>query len=350
MLADPQQRFATRLLDIYTGSILTQLIDIGHRTDLFETLALGPGSCHQISARAGLQERYVREWLGAMATAGIVCYDIITGTYALTPAHAPLLTGQTARNVAPRSRVLNSLSQHVAGLSDCFRHGGGIPYVAYQPEFTHAMHLAHCLAYDEHLVNAYVDAVNGLRSRLHQGIDVLDIGCGTGHVLNLLARAFPHSTFHGYDVAAEAIALARSQAETMRLSNVTFVTRDAAALPSEPRFDLIIALDAIHHQHAPAAVLRRIHQALAPGGIFLMVEHDFSSHLAENLDNPLAPLYYGLSVMHCLTVSLAEGGAGLGIMWGRQAAIQALAEAGFTQVEVLQTPRPQNCMFVCRQA
>lgn len=186
--------------------------------------------------------------------------------------------------------------------------------------------------------------LNGIAMPAVELIKVGDVyAVRAGNVLNLLARAFPSSTFHGYNVATEAIALARSEAETTRLS-------DGATLPPEPRFDLIIALDAIHHQHAPAAVLRRIHQALAPGGIFLMVEHDFSSHLAENLDNPLAPLYYGLSVMHCLTVSLAEGGAGLGIMWGRQAAIQALAEAGFTQVEVLQTPRPQNCMFVCRQA
>ena len=135
----------------------------------------------------------------------------------------------------------------------------------------------------------------------------------------------------------------------MGLPNVHFEVRDIADLPAEDQFDLILAFDAIHDQARPETVLRAIAQALAPDGIFFMVEHAFSSDLARNLENPFAPMYYSLSTMHCLTVSLAEGGAGLGAMWGKEAARQMLARAGFGLVTVVPSPRPQNAIFICRK-
>jgi SAM-dependent methyltransferase len=125
--------------------------------------------------------------------------------------------------------------------------------------------------------------------------------------------------------------------------------RDVTALPGDARFDLITAFDAIHDQREPEAVLRSVQRALAPGGTFLMIEFKFASELEDNLENPFAPLYYGISLMHCTTVSLAAGGPGLGAVWGERLAREMLAAAGFTQIDVLDTPRPQNCLFVCRR-
>ena len=115
-----------------------------------------------------------------------------------------------------------------------------------------------------------------------------------------------------------------------------------------PRFDVITAFDAVHDQRSPQEVLRRVRAALAPGGVFVMVDAKFSSHLAANVGNPLAALCYAISLLYCTPVGLGGGGAGLGAMWGTELARQMLAQAGFSQVQMLDSPRPQNCIFVCR--
>ena len=111
---------------------------------------------------------------------------------------------------------------------------------------------------------------------------------------------------------------------------------------------MITAFDAVHDQRSPQEVLRRVRAALAPGGVFVMVDAKFSSHLAGNVGNPLAALCYAISLMYCTPVGLGGGGAGLGAMWGTELAGQMLAEAGFSRVEMLDSPRPQNCIYVCR--
>jgi 2-polyprenyl-3-methyl-5-hydroxy-6-metoxy-1,4-benzoquinol methylase len=165
---------------------------------------------------------------------------------------------------------------------------------------------------------------------------VADIGCGSGHAINLMARAFPASRFAGYDIAEEGIRAAHAEAEAMGLRNARFEVRDVTALDLHGRFDLITAFDAIHDQAHPAQVLAGIAGALRPGGIFLMVDIRASSNLEENLDLPMAPFLYTASTMHCMTVSLALAGDGLGTMWGEQTARRMLADAGFTSVRVEQ--------------
>jgi SAM-dependent methyltransferase len=247
------------------------------------------------------------------------------------------------------SRIVTLLAGHVPGVADCFRGGGGVPYGAYRPEFTEVMDDIWRRVYDEQLVGGFLPSVSGLPERLTAGMRVADIGCGTGHAINLMARAFPTSTFVGYDLAEDAIAQARAEAEAMDLANARFEVLDVAELPSEPRFDLIAAFDAIHDQVDPQTVLRRTYGALEPGGILYMVEFKFASDVGANVANPFAPLYYGVSTLHCMTVSLAGGGAGLGAVWGLEVARKLLAEAGFGHVEVVDTPRPQNYAFVCRK-
>jgi ubiquinone/menaquinone biosynthesis C-methylase UbiE len=165
--------------------------------------------------------------------------------------------------------------------------------------------------------------------------------------MNILAREYPRSTFVGYDIGEDASDAARKEAQQMELPNSTFEVVDVGNLNGEPKFDVITAFDAIHDQKAPDAVLRGVSRTLEPGGTFLMIEFKFSSQLEENIGNPFAPMYYGFSLMHCMPVSLAVEGAGLGAVWGEQTARKILAEAGFRNVKVVDTPRPQNCIFVC---
>ena len=223
----------------------------------------------------------------------------------------------------------------------------GIPYSAYRPVFTKCQDDVWRRTYDHQLVSGFIGAVEGLPEALSQGIRVLDIGCGTGHVINILAREFPESQFYGYDIAEDGIESARTEAKKMGLSNTTFDVADVTNLPSQTKFDLITAFDAIHDQKSPDIALRGIYRALAPKGTFLMIEFKFSSQVEDNVKNPFAPIYYGISLMHCMPVSLAVGGKGLGAVWGEQTARQFLADAGFKTVKVIDTPRPQNCIFVC---
>jgi SAM-dependent methyltransferase len=344
------QAFARRLLEVFTGSALTKLVSLGYRTGLFEAAAQGPATCAQLADRAGLDERYVREWLGAMVTGGFFAYDPAGGRYSFPAEHAALLTGHAARNLAPMSEIVESFGAVAPELERCFRTGGGVPYAAFRPQFTDRMDDLWRRIYDEQLLDGFVATVPGLTDRLAAGARVLDVGCGTGHAVNLMAKAYPRSRFVGYDIAADAIEQAERERVELAVPNARFAVLDVTQLPTDPPFDVITAFDAIHDQVAPDVVLRRIHDALRPDGLFVMIDFKFSSRLERNLANPFAPLYYAISVMHCMTVSLAEGGAGLGTVWGEELASKMLAEAGFVSVEVLDAPRPQNCIYVCTRA
>jgi SAM-dependent methyltransferase len=342
------KQFGAKMLGLFTGSMLTKMVEIGYDTGLFEASRAGPATSEELAQRAGLKERYVREWLGAMTSGGIYRYDAATRHYELPEEHAALLTGATAQNLSPHARMIEHFGSHLTKLKTCFREGGGIPYSAYRPVFTQCMDDVWRRIYDQMLVPGFIGAVPRLADTLDRGVSVLDVGCGTGHAINILARRFPKSRFAGYDIGQDAIDAARKEASEMGLANARFEVHDVAELPAEPKFDLITAFDAIHDQRDPDAVLRGVRRSLAAGGLFLMVDFKFSSRLEDNIGNPFAALYYGTSLMHCMPVSLAVGGKGLGTVWGEQTAREMLRAAGFGSIDVLDTPRPQNYMFVCR--
>jgi SAM-dependent methyltransferase len=345
------ERFASRLYELCTGGLLALMIDLGHRTGLFEAAAGGPATSQQLADRAGLQERYVREWLGALTTGGIFAYDPAGRRYTLPPAHAACLTGSTSMSLAPISQLNTHLGKHLHQVASAFRHGGGVPYSEFRPEFTEIMDGLNRGLFDELLLDGILTAAAGLTGRLRDGIGVADLGCGTGHAVNLMAGAYPASSFVGYDLASDAIERARAEAEEVGLANTRFEVADVARLPTSPGFDLICAFDAIHDQVDPAAVLRWAHDALRPGGILLILDLKASTRLEDNIGNPLAPWIYSVSTLHCLTVSLAHGGPGLGAAWGEQLARQLLADAGFMEVEVRDVPKdPLGCIYVCRPA
>lgn len=342
-------KFRERIGDIYTGAALTLMIDLGFRTGLWEALATGPATSTQLAERAGLNERYVREWLGSVTSGGIVDFTPSTCIYALPPEHAASLTGDGGSNRAVNAPLLTYLGKHVDAVSAAFKNGGGVPYSNYRPEFTTLMDQRFRREYNEWLFDGYIRTVPGLEERLVSGIKVCDVGCGTGHNLNLMAAAYPASTFTGFDIAADAIDLARSEASAMGLTNVRFAVEDATAFPVGLLFDMVTTFDAIHDQANPQGALDQIAEHLAPGGIYLMIDIKASSHLENNLENPLSPYLYAVSTMHCMTVSLAAGGAGLGTVWGRELALEMLAKAGLDDVEILDSSNPTNCIYVCRR-
>ena len=329
------------------GAAVTVMLEIGRRVGLFETMAkMGPATSAVIAERAGLDERYVREWLAAMTCGGIVEYAAAERTFRLPREHASALTGSSTRNLTSMVEMFPLMNRVVPDVADAFRTGAGVPYSAYQPDFTGLMDRRSRPRFDELLLSAYLGKPEGVVARLEAGIRVADVGCGSGHGVALMARRFPKSTFVGYDISEEGIAEGRAAA--YGLDNASFVVQDVAKLEAPAPFDLVTAFDAIHDQADPAGVLQRIRQALAPGGIFLMVDVYASTELADNIGAPMAPYLYTMSTMHCMSVSLAAGGPGLGTAWGHQLATRMLREAGFSEVQLFERIDPANSLYVAR--
>ena len=339
------EEFAGKLIGIIAGSLTTTLIDIGRRTSLFELAAQGPATSQELADRGGLHERYVREWLAAMATAGIVEYDPGNERFWLPVEHAALLTGDTYDNLTGLVYLVQSISKQGEAVARCFTEGGGVPWDAYAPEIHEVMDVLWRPMYRDLAVQHYLPLAPGLVESLEQGIRVADVACGTGNLASTLARRFPDSTFVGFDQDPVGVALATERHAD--LPNLSFEVADAAELAADEPFDAVLIFNAVHDQARPLEVLQSVRQVLKPGGTFLMNEPRISSVLADNIETPETSIIYAISLLHCMTVSLAEGGAGLGTAWGEQVARQLLEDAGFGPVEVHDAEGdPTNAIFV----
>ena len=329
------EEFAARVMSTIDSASLAILLSIGHQTGLFDAMAGLPSSTSsQIADAAGLNERYVREWLGGMTVGQIVEYDPDAGTYTLPPERAALLTRQAGPdNLARTAQFIPMLGEVEQKVIGCFRTGGGLSYSEY-PRFHAVMAEESGEVVDAALVDVILPFAAGLPERLRAGADVADFGCGSGHAVNVMARAFPASRFTGVDFSDEGLAVGAEEAAGLGLANATFDRHDLADMDVTEAYDVITAFDAIHDQAQPDRVLRNIYRALRPGGVFLMVDIKASSQLEDNVGVPLATYLYTVSTMHCMSVSLAFGGAGLGTAWGRQLALSMLSDAGFKDVRV----------------
>jgi ubiquinone/menaquinone biosynthesis C-methylase UbiE len=346
------EAFAGQMINILNGASLTLMVSVGHQTGLFDTMAgLAPSTSEQIAGAAGLNERYVREWLGAMVTGRIVEYDPTKGTYHLPPEHAASLTRAAGpNNLGAFAQFFPEMGLVEQQVVHSFRNGGGAPYSSF-PRFQELMREESAQVFDATLIDVTLPLVPGLVEKLRAGIDVADVGCGAGHAVNLMARAFPNSRFVGYDFSDEGIGFARAEAKELGLSNARFEVQDAAQLDGAEQFDAVTVFDAIHDQAQPRKVLKNIYAMLRPGGVFLCVDVAASSHLHENMEHPLGPFLYTVSTMHCMTVSLALDGEGLGTVWGEQKARELLAEAGFGDIDVRQVEGDiMNNYYIARKS
>jgi len=343
--------FAGQMVGILNGSILGLMTSIGHRTGLFDKMAeLPPSTSEQIAQATGLNERYVREWLGAMVTGRFMEYDPAGKTYRLPPEHAASITRAAGPNNLAAFMQFGALMGNVEDqIVDCFQKGGGVPYSAY-PKFQQLMAEESAQVFDATLTDVTLPLVPGLVDRLKSGIEVADISCGQGHAINLMAKAFSNSRFVGYDFSEGGISAGKAEAKQLGLTNARFEVKDVAALNETATYDLITVFDAIHDQAQPRKVLANISRALKRDGVFLCVDIQASSNLEENMQHPLAPMLYGVSTLHCMTVSLALNGEGLGTVWGEQKARELLTEAGFKQIDIEHIEGDIfNSYYVCRK-
>lgn len=343
------EQFAQSLMGTINHASLAMMLSIGHRTRLFDVMATLPASTStRIADAAGLDERYVREWLGAMVTSRVVEYDPQEKTYALPPEHAAFLTRAAGSdNIANTMQWIAVLGQVEDKVIDKFKHGGGVHYCEF-----HRFHEVMASESDYTVVNALEPHIlplgDGLIDRLETGIDVLEIGCGSGKASCWLADRFTNSRFTAYDLCEDAIAVGERIKKEIGLDNLTIQARDITSLGHTDRFDLVLAFDVIHDQKDPAAVLDNVRGALRDDGTFLMQDIRASSYLEKNMEHPLGPFFYTISTMHCMTVSLAQGGEGLGTVWGEELAVTMLGEAGFNSVRVEQSDHDIiNNYYIC---
>ena len=357
--AQTQKPFAEKMTAILNYSALNLAMAVGYQTGLFDVMDTfdTPQTLQAIADKANLNPRYIKEWLGVMVTGQIV--EISMGQdgknrYYLPKQHGDLLTRRAGNS------NLGVYSQEIPLLTSCameavvegFATGDGVTYDRY-PKFQAFMSQLADAKHRQVLVDKFLPSVDGGRiiERLKSGIRVCDLGCAQGVALMLMAGAFPKSRFTGIDISREAIEAGRCEAARQQLANLEFITMDAAILKDKEgvrdSFDYVTAFDAVHDQTRPLEVLQGIHYILAAGGVFSMVDIDAQSNLADNLDHPMGPFLYTVSLMHCMPVGLVDGGRGLGMMWGREKAVEMLKEAGFENVQVLKIPEdPFNLHFL----
>lgn len=341
--------FAQQLLDALNGGALSLMISIGHRTGLFDAMStMPPATSTEIAERASLDERYVREWLGAMVAGRVVEYDPAALRYTLPGEHAASLTrAAAADNMAVFAQYIGGLGSVESLVVECFEHGGGVPYERF-PRFHEVMEEDSGQSVLSSLESHVLPLIPGLHERLERGIRVLDAGCGRGRALKLLAERYPNSRFEGFDLSADAIEYARRNAAG--LANLRYEVRDLSDFDAtaEPgAYDFVTTFDAVHDQARPLNLLRGIHRALADDGVYLMQDISGTGHVHEDAGHPLGPLLYTVSCMHCMTVSLAQGGEGLGAMWGERKAREYLERAGFSSIRIERLEHDiQNNWFV----
>jgi 2-polyprenyl-3-methyl-5-hydroxy-6-metoxy-1,4-benzoquinol methylase len=345
---DKLATFMDKALTDLSGTTATVLAFLGDRLGLFRALAdSGPATSEELAARADVQERYAREWLRGMHAAGYLDYDV--GRYVLPPEQAqalavdggPFFLGGVQQELLGMLRPLDTLSE-------VFRSGGGVPPSAYPSDawdgmcrFTHGW-------FENLLLQEWLPAAPEAREKLEQGARYADVGCGAGRAVVKLAQAFPRSTFVGYDAFDWQLVRARRAAEEAGVGDrVRFELRDVSdGIPD--RFDVISTFDVVHDAVDPAALLRAIRGGLEDDGVYLMLEINSADDPAENV-GPLATLFYGFSVVYCMTTSLAHAGAGLGTCGCPPSKVRALcAEAGFSRVEQLPLENPFNILYAIR--
>jgi 2-polyprenyl-3-methyl-5-hydroxy-6-metoxy-1,4-benzoquinol methylase len=335
---EKSSRFMRKVVGDVATALAAGLLHVGDRAGLFKAMAgAGPLTATELAERSGVRQRYVEEWLAAMAGGGYVEYDAEGERFTLPDEHAQFLADPASEYwLGGLFGSLPGLLSMAPRLAEAFRSGSGISFAEFGAGLPQALEVMNRPVYEARLVRHWLPALPDVVSRLQAGGHALDVGCGTGIVPLTLARAFPVATVAGIDMDAHSIAIARGYAREAGLEDrVHFDAKPIEALQAEPRWDFITTFDVMHDLPEPVAAMQRIRAALNDGGTYLMVEPKVADDLETNLGNPFARMFYGISCLHCVPQSLAQGGQGLGACWGEKRARALAAEAGFTRFQRL---------------
>ncbi len=343
------EQFVHQAVGELAAGISGLMVHLGDRLGLYRAMAgAGPLTPAALAARTGTQERYVREWLSNQASGGFVAYDAVDGTFQLTPERALVLADETSPVFLAGAfeTIASCFTDHEAFVR-AFTTGEGIGWGDHDDRlYTGALRLFRP-GYEANLVSAWLPALDGVVEKLRDGASVVDVGCGLGASTIIMAEAFEHSSFVGYDIHGPSIDAARATAlEAGVERRARFEVATALDFPGSG-YDLATMFDCLHDMGDPVGAARRVRESLADDGTLLLVEPAAASSLEDNL-NPVSRLYYGLSTVICTPSSLAqEVGLGLGAQAGPQRLEDVLHEAGFSHVRVA-TQTPFNLIIEAR--
>ena len=322
------------------GAFSVPLVQIGEKLGLYETLhERGPCTAEELATATGVAERYLREWLCAQAASNYVTYDAESGKFSMSPEQAFVLADRSSPfYLAPAFASAAVFQQNEPQVAEAFRTGQGVAWGDQSECLSCAVARFFRPGYENHLVQAWLPALNGVVEKLEHGARVADVGCGHGLTTTIMAKAFPNSQFVGLDFHEPSIEAARSHAKDQQAANVQFETRNAKDVSG--KFDLATIFDCLHDMGDPAGAMKQIRESLNDGGSCMIVEPMAGDRLSENL-NPISRLFYNASTMVCVPTSLAqEKGVALGAQAGEARLRQVIVdEAGFKTLErVTETP------------
>jgi 2-polyprenyl-3-methyl-5-hydroxy-6-metoxy-1,4-benzoquinol methylase len=346
------KKTAEQVFGFLSGALVSAMIYLGDRMGLYRAMSgAGPLTAENLAAKVALHERWIREWLQGQAAAGLIDYKG-EGRFELRPEAAMVLADENCPLfVAGGFCGLPQQMALLERLPESFKTGIGLNYDAMGPEGNRAEERLMAPWFRSLLVPAAVPKLDGVVEKLNRGCKVADIGCGAGVALIEMAKAFPRSTFHGYDIAQIPLARAAENAAQAGVKNVTFHDAAVDALPGDASFDFITTFDCLHDMTRPHLVMRAIRKAIKPDGTWLIADVRGMPTFEQNLtENPMAPFLYGISVMCCMSSALSEpGGLGLGTLgFHEMVARRMTAEAGFTRFTTHDFENPINAYYEVR--
>jgi ubiquinone/menaquinone biosynthesis C-methylase UbiE len=338
-----------KLMGYFGGAVTSMMIWLGDELGLYRAMAgAGPLTSERLAEKTALSERWLREWLSQQAAAGILGYR--DGAFELSPETALLLADEST----PASAIgflasLPDMLEVSRGLPECFRTGLGRKYDEHGAAMAAGMQRG-TAPLTAVFVDMAIPALEGVGARLEAGAKVADIGCGAGGRMIALAQRYPNSAFHRYDISEHALALARENAAAANASNVSFHNPDHEPIPADASFDLVTFGDVVHDLARPDIVLATARRALKPDGTMLVIDVAAGETLEENLQNPMAPMFFGISQLICMSSSLSEeGGAGIGTLGLSPSRLRALCEgAGFTRFRTSDVADVMNAYYEVR--
>jgi SAM-dependent methyltransferase len=345
------EQFVDHAVGDLKGGMMMLMTHLGDRLGLFRALEeAGPQTSTGLAEATHLQERYVREWLNAMACGGYLEYDADAGTFALPPEHAPVLVDETSPVFfGGLYHEMSALWDVLPRLMEKFRNGGGLHIDDYSREWWDGMERFTATWFENFLLQEWIPKANDLHERLKAGAHVADIGCGRGRALVKLAEAYPAMTAVGLDLSETNLEGARRLAQRAGVDGrVEFRKHDVHdGLPG--RFDVALTFDAVHDLKDPQRAFQAIHDGLADDGAYLLLEFRVGDRLEDNL-GPIGAMFYAWSVSYCMTTSLGMHGAGLGTCGMPESVVRNMAgRAGFDQVEVVPFDNPFNKVYLAEK-
>ena len=334
---------AEKLFRDMAGAMAAGMVYVGTRTGLFRAMqGKGPMRLDEVTRASGLQARYVEEWLKGMAAAGYLAYDPAANSYALPDEHAYFLASEGTDHFAGGMFEMVPVLMRVAPqVAQAFRAGGGVPFEAFGPDCVTALDLINRGMYEHRFIDYWLKPLPQVVAKLAAGGRMLDVGCGSGRVCIAFARAFPKAEIVGIDPDAESI---RRATEAAAGAPVRFEATTTDKLARGTGFDFVTMCDCIHDLAEPVKTLEEIKALLKPDGTLFIVEPKAADRLEDNL-NPVATMFYGFSIFHCMTQSLARGGPGLGTCMGPGTTEKLAREAGFSGFRMLDIKSQVNLFY-----